>query len=101
MLTPLEFAERVLLLQEELGFSVSSWVRTEKHNFSVGGVKLSAHKRALAADVLPDEMPEDQRPLWLGDLQLRANHYDLEVIDEWATKGHYHLQVKGWASVAW
>jgi|SRR5436309_8157119 len=104
MLTPLEFAERVLLLKEEIPFSVSSWGRTETHNERVGGVKLSGHRKWLAADIIPDDVPtlaSTSGETIFANLSERAARYDLEVIDEWATKGHYHLQPKGWASVAW
>src|SRR5437899_2579107 len=97
MLTPLEFAERVLLLKELVPFSVSSWGRTEVHNTAVGGVAKSAHRHWLAADVIH----ENPTPANLLYLQTAADRLDLEVIDEWTTKGHYHVQPKGWASVAW
>src|SRR5436309_9629757 len=99
MLTPLEFAERVLLLKELIPFSVSSWGRTDIHNSAVGGVEKSGHRKWLAADIIPD-------PGWVAtqffmDVSQAAARYDLEVIDEWATKGHYHLQPRGWAQIAW
>ena len=97
MLTPLEFAERVLLLKQYVPFSVSSWGRTDAHNTAVGGVEKSAHRQWLAADVIPD----DPSPRTLAVLILDAGHLDLEVIDEWATKGHYHVQPRGWANIAW
>ena len=98
MLTPLEFAERVLLLKELVPFSVSSWGRTETHNTAVGGVPKSAHRHWLAADIIPDDTLSGGAGTLL---QIAASRYDLEVIDEWATKGHYHVQVKGWATIAW
>jgi len=96
MLTPLEFAERVLLLKELVPFSVSSWGRTEAHNTAVGGVPKSAHRQWLAADIIPD-LPIMARTEFLEAL----DRLGLEVIDEWATKGHYHVQVKGWVNIAW
>jgi len=100
MLTPLEFAERILLLKELVPFSVSSWGRTDAHNRTVGGVPLSAHRRWLAIDIIP-EGPAGETTTLLPTLRAEASRLDLEVIDEWATKGHYHLQVKGWANIAW
>jgi hypothetical protein len=97
MLTPLEFAERILLLKEIVPFSVSSWGRTQDHNTLVGGVPRSAHKRWLGIDVIPDD-PSDQN---LRTLRAEADRLDLEIIDEWATKQHWHCQPKGWVNIAW
>ncbi len=97
MLTPLEFAERILLLKEVVPFSASSWGRTDIHNAAVGGVPKSSHRRWIGLDAVPDNpTPEN-----LFKLRAEADRYDLEVLDEWATKKHWHIQPKGWAQVAW
>jgi hypothetical protein len=97
VLTPLEFVDRILLLKEIVPFSVSSWGRTQDHNTLVGGVPRSAHKRWLGIDVIPDA----PSPETLAILQTEADRLDLEVIDEWAAKQHYHVQPKGWINLAW
>src|SRR5712692_3361610 len=97
MLTPLEFVERILILKEIVPFSVSSWGRTLTHNTTVGGVVLSAHRRWLGADAIPD----DPSSVNLATLRVEADRLGLEIIDEWATKQHWHCQPKGWASLAW
>jgi len=97
MLTPLEFAERVLLLKEEIPFSVSSWGRTDVHNAAVGGVSKSAHRRWLGIDVIPDTpSPEN-----FAALSAAAGRLDLEIINEWDAKKHWHIQPMGWVDLAW
>jgi hypothetical protein len=48
-----------------------------------------------------DLIPDDPSPETLVKLRAISERYDLEVIDEWATKGHYHLQPRGWINIAW
>lgn len=85
-MTPLEFADALLGYCYASGASVTSWGRTEKRNRDVGGVEDSYHRDFLAADVIYDE---------LKPIEFRGRHarrFGLKVVDEYASKGHDHLQ---------
>jgi len=72
------FIDSVLLLSTKYPFSVTSWLRTQKHNTLVGGHPFSWHMLALAVDVVLDdhrrneEFERDARrlclnPVWEDD----------------------------------
>ncbi len=61
-MTTLEFATALISLLNTIAASVTSWIRTTKHNTQVGGVPESKHLRGLAADLVLDN-PDDHAAL--------------------------------------
>ena len=49
-----DFLELILLTCMKHKCSVSSWIRTPKHNKKVGGSSNSQHMLGLAVDLVPD-----------------------------------------------
>jgi hypothetical protein len=88
--TPLfvtEFAGRALVYCAETGASVTSWIRTTRHNAVERGVPHSAHLIGLAVDVVYDE------PVSEPDAQATARDLGLLLIRE---GDHDHLQPLTW-----
>ena len=77
----------VSILCARHGGSVTSWVRTPKHNQAVGGVDGSYHLIAMGCDVVLDDMAQNQK------FEADAKHLGLDSILE---GDHYHLQPLGW-----
>lgn len=50
-----KFTEQIMQLKACVDFSVTSWIRTEKHNERVGGAEESQHLTGLAVDVVLDD----------------------------------------------
>ena len=63
--------------------SVTSWIRTARHNAEVGGKPESLHRFGLAIDVVYDD------PVPLAFAQAVANGLGLQVIRE---SNHDHIQ---------
>jgi hypothetical protein len=53
-MTRAEFTEMVAELCEKHGGSVTSWIRTAKHNAKVGGKVTSRHRTGFGCDVVLD-----------------------------------------------
>jgi hypothetical protein len=81
--TPDEFATASRLYCQELGGSVTSWGRTEKHSIAVGGFAGDPHTRWTGLDVVYDT----PQPLALR--YATAAKHGLQLIPE---KDHDHLQ---------
>ena len=81
-----EFADAVRAYALITGASATSWGRTEKHNEAVGGVKYSAHRFWLAADLVYDGPPPP-------DAVAVAHRLGLKLIEE---GDHHHVQPLGW-----
>jgi uncharacterized protein YcbK (DUF882 family) len=65
--------------------SVTSWIRSVKHNAEVGGAVNSRHILGLAVDVVLDEMTEDKKAAFMKD----CRRYSLVPLDE---GDHIHVQ---------
>lgn len=63
--------------------SVTSWIRTKKHNAEVGGKDTSLHLLGLAVDVVLDNIGDG--PLLEG----LCSRYGLHFLKE---TDHYHIQ---------
>jgi hypothetical protein len=87
MMNSMELLLGVSILCARHGGSVTSWVRTPRHNKIVGGVENSYHLISMACDVVLDDMV--QNPKFEAD----AKHLGLDPILE---GDHYHLQPLGW-----
>jgi len=77
------FCEVVMVYCSATGGSVTSWVRTVKHNKAVGGVKDSDHIYGRAVDVVYDEHVDAQRRKNIAEkhgllLIIEADHDHLE-----------------------
>lgn len=81
-MTASKFLELILLTCMKHKCSVSSWIRTEKHNEKVGGSSNSQHLLGLAVDLVPDDTDWD--PIVIDLLRL-----GLKAIKE---KDHIHVQ---------
>ncbi len=79
----MRFEDKIRLLAVIFPFSVTSWLRSRRHNESVGGVKDSRHLLGLAVDVVFDPGVDT------ADFQLLATGLGLEVIVE---GDHLHVQ---------
>jgi hypothetical protein len=77
------FCEKVAILCAATNGSVTSWIRSKKHNKDVGGVDNSLHQIALAVDTIHDTLEDKARAIKLG------RRIDLLVIDE---GDHLHIQ---------
>lgn len=86
-MNPITFITCVFILCFKHRGSVSSWGRTRKHNFDVGGVDDSYHLLLMGCDVVLDDMVFD--PHFEAD----AKKLGLDPILE---GDHYHLQPLGW-----
>jgi len=82
-----EFATRALVFCAETGASVTSWLRTHKHNTEERGVTHSAHLIGLAVDVVYDE------PIAEDDAKATAADLGLLLI---RGADHDHLQPQHW-----
>ena len=54
----MDFLHKILHLSCRFNFSVTSWIRSPKHNEKVGGVRNSMHLLGLAVDVILDDWSE-------------------------------------------
>lgn len=82
-MSPIEFIWKVLLLCYKWDGSVTSWIRTQKHNHQVGGVINSLHMVGLGCDVVFD---------WQGgdlEIQQDCKNFGLKALWE---GDHWHLQ---------
>lgn len=79
------FINDVLFLFGKYKFSVTSYLRTEKRNAIVGGMKNSKHLIGLAVDVVLDD--ETQKTEFME----ACSRLDITCVDE---KDHIHLQQK-------
>jgi hypothetical protein len=80
----MRFEDKIRCLAVLYDFSVTSWIRTRKHNKFIGGVTDSRHLLGLAVDVVLDEMEREVGPFTVSSKQL-----GLQVILE---GDHIHLQ---------
>ena len=65
--------------------SVTSWIRSHKHNKDVGGMDDSLHLWGLAVDIVPDDWDNLQ---WiLADIKEAGLHYLVE-------DDHIHVQIR-------
>jgi len=80
------FLTKVLTLRLRHDFSITSWIRTPKHNIEVGGVLKSFHPLGLAVDCTLDNPANTQ------DLIRDAKRLGLDAIPE---SDHVHLEPKG------
>lgn len=80
-----EFLEKVLYLCEEYSCSVTSWIRTDKRNNRVKGVKDSLHLKGLAVDVVLDNSRRFKK------FVKAAKILGLDVIRE---NDHIHLEME-------
>jgi len=65
--------------------SVTSWIRTEEHNKTIGGHPESLHRWGLAVDIVADDQNDLQ---WiLADIREAKLHYKVE-------SDHIHVQSK-------
>jgi len=86
-MTRAEFTEAVFTFAALSRGSVTSWIRTAKHNDEVTGVPHSAHLYGLAADVTYDA------PVTIEDATDRAKRLGMRLLRE---KDHDHLQPLDW-----
>lgn len=86
-MTPYQFFDAVRSFCYATRSSVSSYGRTKTHNALVGGVKYSAHRVWLGADVLYDNggPPDDAAEI--------AARLGLRIVRE---GDHDHLQPENW-----
>ncbi len=84
-MSPIDFIWKVLLLCYKWDGSVSSWIRTRKHNQAVGGVVNSYHQIGLGCDVVLDSPG--------GDLEFQADCAAMGIKAIWEGD-HWHLQLK-------
>lgn len=80
------FIMPVITLRAKYQFSVSSWGRTFKHNFDIGGVCGSDHLLWLGLDVILEPMEKNV------DFEKDCDRVGLVALFE---KDHYHLRPKG------
>lgn len=83
-MTPGQFCEMLLPLIQESGGSVTSWVRSRRHNTEVGGVGNSWHCVGLALDIT-DFDSEESRQRFI----FRARKMGMQVRDE---TDHVHVE---------
>ncbi len=88
-MSTVEFLDALRAYCAALGASVTSYGRTTAHNVTVGGVKYSAHRAWLAADVVYDVIPPEL------DRQQLARRLGLLLVVE---GDHDHLQPIGWSA---
>ncbi len=79
----MRFEDKIRLLAVLFPLSVTSWLRSRRHNTDVGGVKDSRHLLGLAVDVVFDPGVDTT------DFALLASGIGLEVIVE---GDHLHVQ---------
>ncbi len=79
----MRFEDKIRLLAVLFPLSVTSWIRSRKHNTAVGGVPTSRHLFGLAVDVVFDEGVDTR------DFNLLASQIGLEVVVE---GDHLHVQ---------
>ena len=79
------FLDKIITLSIRYPLSVTSWIRSEKHNEQVGGNKNSRHLLGTAVDIVLDDRNETTR--FISD----AHRMDLVVVVE---TGHLHVQTK-------
>ena len=89
-MTPVEFAINVMTYCYRFDASITSYLRTTRHNASVGGVSNSPHLLGLGADVVYDkEVPLEDRKKTAAALRLlvipEGDHDHLQPVD-W--RGH-------------
>ncbi len=82
----MRFEDKIRLLAVLFPFSVTSWIRSRKHNTAVGGVPTSRHLFGLAVDVVFDPGVDTT------DFVLLASEIGLEVVVE---RDHLHIQEPG------
>lgn len=80
----LSFCDLIFDLMDEFNISVSSWIRTPKHNKDVGGKINSNHLDGLGLDIILDN-PKDK-----AKFCKRVNEMGLHWLDE---SDHIHVQV--------
>jgi uncharacterized protein YcbK (DUF882 family) len=79
------FIDKIITLSIRYDLSVTSWIRSKKHNKEVGGDDNSRHLLALAVDVKLDD------PKQIQSFKADAHRMDLIVVDE---GDHLHVQEK-------
>lgn len=79
----MRFEDKIRCLALLFRLSVTSWLRSRKHNAQVGGVDDSRHLLGLAVDIVLDDMNER------FSLQEKAKQLGLQVIIE---GDHLHVQ---------
>jgi hypothetical protein len=79
----MRFEDKIRLLAVLFPLSVTSWLRSRKHNAAVGGVPNSQHLAGLAVDVVLDDPNQN------GGFLLWAERQHLQVIIE---GDHLHVQ---------
>ena len=78
------FLQQILHLAVRFDLSVTSWIRSTKHNGRVGGKSGSMHLLGLAVDVVLDD--PDQTDFFI----LACNRIGLMALNE---KDHIHVQI--------
>lgn len=81
-----KFCQQIYILCQFFGGSVSSWIRSSKHNKAVGGVPLSLHKVGLAVDVILDEPTDAVKARFIEACEKAG----LKALDE---GNHIHVSV--------
>lgn len=80
-----EFLYLVLVICFKFDCSVTSWIRTKKHNRNIGGKKGSLHTLGLAVDIVLDN--PDKREDLLEFCHENVLHYYIEP-------DHIHIQTR-------
>jgi uncharacterized protein YcbK (DUF882 family) len=79
----MRFEDKIRLLAVLFPLSVTSWLRSRKHNEQVGGVTNSRHLLGLAVDVVLDDTTQT------AEFRVLAIQLGLQVIIE---EDHVHVQ---------
>jgi len=79
----MRFEDKIRCLALLYRLSVTSWLRSHKHNAQVGGVADSRHLLGLAVDVVLDDTNDTR------EFETHAKHLGLQVIIE---GDHLHVQ---------
>ena len=79
----MRFEDKIKTLAVLYRLSITSWIRSKKHNAAVGGQPTSQHLLGTAVDVVLDD-PNDK-----GDFSLDAARLQLTVVTE---GDHLHVQ---------
>jgi uncharacterized protein YcbK (DUF882 family) len=77
------FIDKIITLSLRYDFSVTSWIRSKKHNVQVDGSNNSRHLLGLAVDIILDDKEEIFR------LKADAIRMNLIVVNE---GDHLHVQ---------
>jgi hypothetical protein len=79
-----DFLAIVIHIARTHNASITSYIRTPKHNAAVGGVANSRHLDGFGVDLLPDE------PADLESIVIHAHNLGLRALNE---QDHVHIEV--------